>query len=87
MAWDAGQGREAFCDSVNAEEEVYQLLMIAFKGKHVLLGTVPMKCSSKHKIVIDAELIQPFVKISLIDQTASFVDYDKGENDPGYVKF
>ncbi len=46
-----------------------------------------MKCSSKHEIVIDAELIQPFVKISLIDQTASFVDYDEGEDDPGYVNF
>jgi len=40
-----------------------------------------VKRPCKDQIVVDAQLVQTFVKVSLVDQPPGFVDYYQGKHD------
>lgn len=41
-----------------------------------------MKCPCQDEIIVDAELIQPFREVALVDQPAGFVNDDQCEDHP-----
>ena len=41
-----------------------------------------MKCTGQYQIIVDAELVQPLVEITLIDQSSGSIDDDQREDDP-----
>ena len=45
-------------------------------------GSIPVKCTRKHQVIIHTELVETLCEISLVDQTTSLVNYYKGEDSP-----
>ena len=43
---------------------------------------VPVKCPGQHQVVVDAQLVQPLVKVSLVDEPSGSVDDDERKDHP-----
>lgn len=43
---------------------------------------LPVKGTSKHQIVVHAELVQPLMEVSLVDETTGSIDNNKREHHP-----
>ena len=56
--------------------------IVAENGPGMKKGEVPMKRPSKHKVIVDIQLVQPLGEVALVDQPAGFVDDYQGIDDP-----
>jgi hypothetical protein len=41
-----------------------------------------MESTRKDEVVVDTELIEAFGEVALVDEAASFVDYNESEDNP-----
>lgn len=44
--------------------------------------SVPVECTSEDEVVVYTEFVQSFSEVALVDQSACFVDYNEGVDDP-----